>query len=104
MKKYNKLVRDNIPELLDSKGISYEKRIASIEEYKEELIKKLDEEINEFMESKSIEELADIIEVIEALKKLTEFSDVEEIRIKKLNEKGGFKKKIILKGEKNTNS
>ena len=100
MEKYNKLVRDNIPEHLDSKGISYEKRIASMEEYREELIKKLDEEIKEFMEAKNTEELADIIEVIEALKKLPEFSDVEEVRIKKLNEKGGFEKKIILKGEK----
>lgn len=100
MKQYNKLVRDNIPGYLDSKGISYEKRIANTEEYKEELIKKLDEEIKEFMEAKNIEELADIIEVVEAFKKLPEFSDVEQIRIKKLNEKGGFDKKIILKGEK----
>jgi predicted house-cleaning noncanonical NTP pyrophosphatase (MazG superfamily) len=45
MTKYNKLVRDKIPEYLDKKGISYEKRIASNEEeYKAELIKKLEEE------------------------------------------------------------
>lgn len=100
MERYNKLVRDNIPEHLDSKGISYEKRIANIEEYKEELIKKLDEEIKEFMEAKNSEELADIVEVVEALKKLPEFANVEEIRLKKLEEKGGFEKKIILKGEK----
>lgn len=100
MESYNKIVRDNIPEYLDSKGITYEKRIADTEEYKEELIKKLDEEIKEFMEVKNSEELADIIEVVEALKKLPEFSDVEEVRIKKLNKKGGFEKKIILKGEK----
>lgn len=100
MEKYNKLVRDKIPEYLDSKGISYEKRIASTEEYKEELIKKLDEEIKEFMEAKNAEELADILEVVEALKKLPEFSNVEEIRIKKLQDRGSFEKKIILKGEK----
>ena len=46
MVKYNKLVRDKIPELLDSKGISYEKRIATPEEYRVELIKKLQEEIS----------------------------------------------------------
>lgn len=100
MESYNKLVRDNIPEHLDSRGIPYEKRIANVEEYKEELIKKLDEEIREFIEAKNIEELADVIEVIEALKKLPEFANAEEIRIKKLVEKGGFDKKIILKGEK----
>jgi predicted house-cleaning noncanonical NTP pyrophosphatase (MazG superfamily) len=100
MEKYNKLVRDKIPEYLDSKGISYKKRIASTEEYREELIKKLDEEIKEFMEVKNTEELADIIEVIEALKKLPEFSNVEKIRIQKLEDRGGFEKRIILKGEK----
>lgn len=100
MKKYyNKLVRDKIPEHLDSKGISYEKRIANEEEFKQELIKKLDEEIKEFMEDKSIEELADIVEVISALKKLPEFANLEEVKNKKLEEKGGFDKKIILKGK-----
>ncbi len=48
MGKYNKLVRDNIPEYLDKKGISYEKRIAENHEYVEELFKKLDEEVKEF--------------------------------------------------------
>ncbi len=100
MKKYNKLVRDKIPELLDSKGIKYEKRIATLEEYRKELIKKLKEEIKEFIEAQNVEELADIFEVIEAIKKLPDFENVDEIRRKKLTEKGGFEKKIILKGEK----
>ncbi len=100
MAKYNKLVRDKIPEYLDSKGISYEKRIATESEYKEELIKKLAEETKEFLEAKNSEELADIQEVIDAIKKLTEFSDFDSIKTKKLKEKGGFEKKIILKGEK----
>ncbi len=101
MEKYNKLVRDNIPEILDKKGIVYEKRIASPEEYKIELIKKLEEEMKEFMEANDPEELADIIEVIEALKVLPEYENVEELRIQKLKDKGGFENKIILKGEKN---
>jgi len=84
---------------LDSKGISYEKRIANEEEYKQELIKKLDEEIKEFMEDNSVEELADIIEVIDALKKLPEFANIEEVKNKKLEERGGFEQKIILKGK-----
>ena len=100
MKQYNKLVRDKIPEYLDSKGIPYEKRTANEEEFREELIKKLTEEIAEFMEAKNTEELADILEVIETLKKLPEFTDVEEIQRKKREEKGGFSKRIIIKGEK----
>jgi predicted house-cleaning noncanonical NTP pyrophosphatase (MazG superfamily) len=97
---YNKLVRDKIPELLDSKGVPYEKRIATQEELRIELIKKLEEETKEFQETPTVEELADVIEVIEALKKLPEFANIEEVRNKKLLEKGGFEKKIILKGEK----
>jgi len=100
MAKYNKLVRDKIPELLDSKGISYEKRIATPEEYKTELIKKLAEEMEEFLQAKNSEELADVLEVIEALRKLPEFKNATEIKKKKLKERGGFKKRIILKGEK----
>ena len=101
MEKYNKLVRDKIPEILDEKGISYEKRIASNEkEYKVELIKKLHEEIKEFIETPSPEELADILEVIEALKKLPDYQNVEDVRIKKKEEKCAFEKMIILRGEK----
>ncbi|MFA5942066.1 MAG: nucleoside triphosphate pyrophosphohydrolase [Candidatus Paceibacterota bacterium] len=100
MESYNKLVRDRIPEMLDDKGIPYEKRTASPEEYKEELIKKLKEEVCEFTEAGAPEELADVIEVIEALKKLPEYEDVEELRLKKLEERGGFSEKVILKGQK----
>ena len=100
MESYNKLVRDNIPNILDAKGVPYEKRIASPEEYRLELIKKLTEETREFSEAGSPEELADILEVVEALRQLPEYSDVEELRKKKLAERGGFTKRIILKGEK----
>ena len=100
MESYNKLVRDNIPDILDQKGILYEKRIATPEEYKTELIKKLEEEIKEFAEAGSPEELADVIEVVEALKRLPDYANVEELRKKKAEDKGTFDKRIILKGEK----
>lgn len=100
MESYNKLVRDKIPEILDGKGISYEKRIATPEEYKEELIKKLTEEVSEFAEAGDLEELADVLEVVEALRKLPEYENIETLRVQKRNERGGFDGKIILKGEK----
>ena len=101
MESYNKLVRDKIPEILDQKGVWYEKRIANDEEYRIELIKKLGEEAQEFIESGgSIEELADVLEVIESLKTLPEYGQVEQIRIKKKEERGGFEERVILKGEK----
>ena len=100
MKIYNKLVRDKIPEILERKGVSYEKRIASPEEYKEELVKKLVEEVGEFTEAGDPEELADVLEVIEALRKLPEYDKVEDLRLQKREERGGFDEKIILRGEK----
>lgn len=100
METYNKLVRDKIPEILDGKGVRYEKRVASDEEYRTELVKKLGEETEEFLRAGDAEELADVIEVIEALKKLSDYKNTEEIRKKKLEERGGFDQKIILKGEK----
>ena len=100
MESYNKLVRDNIPEILDRKGVSYEKRIASLEEYKTELIKKLGEEVSEFSEAGDPEELADVMEVIEALKTLAEYSTVDSLRQEKREKRGGFDKRIILKGQK----
>ena len=100
MTTYNKLVRDRIPEILDAKGVAYEKRTATEEEYTIELIKKISEEYEEFKEAGDIEELADILEVVESLKKLPQYSNVEEIRLQKLQEIGGFMNRIILKGEK----
>lgn len=99
-KQYNKLVRDKIPEFLTGKGISFEVRVASEEEYKTELFKKLQEEVKEFSEANDIEELADILEVIDAIKKLPEFANVAEVKNKKFEERGGFEKRIIAKGEK----
>ncbi len=61
MEKYNKLVRDKIPQILDGKGVPYEKRIASPEEYRAELIKKLVEESAKLAEKGDPLELADVI-------------------------------------------
>jgi predicted house-cleaning noncanonical NTP pyrophosphatase (MazG superfamily) len=100
MEGYNKLVRDKISGILDEKHIPYEKRVASPEEYKDELIKKLTEEVSEFTEAGDPEELADVLEVIVALRNLSEYKDVEALRLRKREERGGFDERIILKGEK----
>lgn len=97
---YNKLVRDKIPGILDKKGVVYEKRIATDDEYRTALINKLVEEVEEFVEAGDPEELADVIEVVEALKKLPDYRNVEELRLRKLVERGGFDQRIMLKGEK----
>jgi len=101
LKIYNKLVRDNIPEIMIKNGATPITKILSEDEYLIELNKKLLEEVKEYLESKEIEELADIEEVILAIieaKSLTR-DKLEEIRIKKVRKRGAFKKKIYLEKE-----
>ncbi len=99
MTQYNKLVRDKIPEILDAKGVSYERHTATEDEYRTALIAKLLEETAEFEEAGVVEELADVLEVVAALRELPEYSDVELIRKQKRDDRGGFEGRIILKGD-----
>ena len=62
MKQYHKLIRDNIPNIIESKGGKAEIRILSDEEYPIYLEAKLDEEVGEYHRDKTAEELADILE------------------------------------------
>ena len=100
MARYQKLVRDRIPELLDEKGIAYEKRVADDREYAGALVQKLVEEVEEFVTEADIEELADVLEVTDALKELEVYKGVDRIQEAKRQERGGFMKRFILTGEK----
>lgn len=96
---YNKLVRDKIPENINSmndRKCNY--KILTEEEYIQELDKKLFEEAHEFIEEHSVEELADLMEVIFALMKVKNISmkELENTRELKNNKKGSFNDKIYL--------
>jgi len=96
---YNKLVRDKIPEIIEKSG---KKAVAEkLEEktYIKMLEIKLSEELDEYLASKDIEELADLMEVIYALSEAKGISvnELEKIRVKKAQERGGFFEKILLK-------
>ena len=99
---YNKLVRDNIPEIIKgNKGEPYT-RILNEEEYKKELEKKLLEECNEVINAKEskdrVEELADVMEILFSLARLEDKSlyEIQEVMIDKRNKRGGFEKRIYL--------
>lgn len=96
---YNKLVRDKIPEEINSqKGRKCKYRILNDEEYLKELNRKILEEANEFIEANSIEELGDLFEVINALMELKGYSmdEVNEVMKAKKKKRGAFKDRIFL--------
>lgn len=97
---YNKLIRDKIPEIIESSGKTCEVRMLSNDQYLDELNKKLQEELQEYYESGDVEELADLSEIILAIAKLkgVEEKEFESIRIKKAEKRGRFEKKLFLVG------
>ena len=98
-KSYHKLVRDRIPEIIESDGKICVCETLSDEDYISLLDQKLDEELAEYQESKSLEELADLLEVIQAVVKARGWTveELEQVRAEKATKRGGFEKKIFLK-------
>lgn len=100
-KVYNKLVRDNIPDIINKNNEIAITRTLNADEYRKELYKKLLEESNEVIEAKDeeiLEELADVLEVIESIVKLENktLNDVIEKADEKKKKRGGFQKRIYL--------
>jgi predicted house-cleaning noncanonical NTP pyrophosphatase (MazG superfamily) len=95
---YNKLVRDKIPEIIESSGKSACCRVLDKDEYITELDKKLNEECAEYQADKSIEELADMLEVIYAIAKVRGYSisELENACTEKAEKRGKFDDRIFL--------
>ena len=99
--RYDKLVRDKIPELIRKAGETPITRILEDAEYRERLEKKLDEEVAEFHKDQNIEELADILEVVLALNESLGYSreELESAYLKKHEARGGFSDRVFLIGK-----
>ena len=95
---YNKLVRDNIPEIIEASGKHCRFSILSESDCLVMLDEKLNEELAEYQQSKSLEELADLLEVIRAVAKArgSSMEEIESIRRDKARRRGGFEKRILL--------
>ena len=96
--KYHKLVRDRIPGIIEESGKCCITSVLPDSDYIEMLDKKLEEELAEYQQSKSMEELADLLEVIRAVARArgSSMEEVEKIRKEKAILRGGFKKQILL--------
>ena len=104
---YQKLVRDNIPAIIEKNGETCVTRKLSDKEYEDALTNKLQEEVAELLEAytakeRSVldcaEEMADVMEVLYAMGKTCAVSkrEIEQVRSQKAAEKGTFSKKIFL--------
>lgn len=104
---YQKLVRDNIPAIIEKNGETCVTRKLTDKEYETALAEKLQEEVKELMEAYTskqrssldcAEEMADVMEVLYAMGKTCAVSkrDIEQTRSQKAAEKGTFSKKIFL--------
>jgi len=95
VKKYDKLVRDKIPEIIEAQGKQCKVYVATGEEYENRLKDKLIEEAKEFFENPCVEELADVQEVIDALQECHRW-DITRARLKKSYDHGGFWRRYVL--------
>lgn len=99
---YNKLVRDRIPEIIEKDNLDVVTKELNKEELITELKRKLMEEASEFTEAESTEglivELADLREIELALMERLKISDetVEQVRLKRREDRGGFDQGIYL--------
>lgn len=78
---YNKLVWDNVPDLIKQKGKECEVRVLDKEEFELELMKKVEEEASALPETASrqelIDELADVVTCVEYIKEVKNITELE---------------------------
>jgi len=98
VKKYNKAIRDKIPEIINKDGFTCNVDTMSDEKFLVEIEKKLSEEVAEYQNDKNPEELADILEVIYKIAKLKGISkeELEKIRLDKVEKRGAFDENLFL--------
>ena len=97
-RKYQKLVRDNIPDIIRESGETPVVRTLDDMEYVECLHKKLREEVDEFLEESTLDELSDILEVLDALANLQGWTDgeIQKARRDKAEARGAFRERVYL--------
>lgn len=99
MIKYDKFIRDKIPEIIEQSGKKCIVEVMDNDTYIEYLDQKLNEELAEYQQDKSVEELADLLEVIYAVAIARGYSveELERKRLDKAEKRGAFEKRLLLK-------
>lgn len=105
---YNKLCRDNVPDMIAAKGFECEVREVEDAEYRREIIRKVFEEAsgvsNHSDRDSLLKELADLVITLDAVTKEFGISDEEldEAVEKSLADKGGYEDKLYLSWSSDT--
>ena len=96
--RYNKLVRDRVPEMSRKQGLTPVTRTLLEPEFLLELKRKLRVETEEFVEKGDPAKLADLLEVVYALGRVYRLTpkQLEDLRVKKAKERGAFKDRVFL--------
>lgn len=94
----SKAIRDKIPQIIRNSGKSCTIKTLSDQEFLVAMEAKLGEELQEYLVSKSSEELADLIEVIHRIAQLkgTSVAELDKIRKEKAKKRGKFEKNLFL--------
>lgn len=95
---YDKLVRDDVPDVIRANGETPVTHRVDGAEYQDRLAEKLTEEAGEFAASRDVAELGDVLDVVDAI---CEASNVNrerlaELRASKTAERGGFEAGVVL--------
>jgi predicted house-cleaning noncanonical NTP pyrophosphatase (MazG superfamily) len=100
MIRYDKLVRDRIPEIIRRDGKQCEVRVLDDAEYRQRLEEKLSEELTEYRGNGELEELADLVELVHALVVFNGMTwhEFETMRTNKRMARGGFNERFFLGG------
>lgn len=98
-KKYYKLVRDRIPEIIEASGMNCTCQTLSDKDCIHLLDEKLNEKLAEYQKSKSLEKLADLLEVVQEVIKARGWTmeELERVRASKVAERGGVDNRILFK-------
>ena len=100
---FNKLVRDKISRIIKKQGRTPITHIADDDEYYHKLKAKLQEEVEEFVKSNHLDELADLLEVVYTICEYKGMSrdELNGLRKKKNEERGKFLNRVILESIEN---
>ncbi len=98
MIRYDELVRDRIPEIIDANGERCTVRTLGDEEYAQRLDQKLAEELVEYQTSGDVGELVNLVEVVRAIvsQRGMSWETFEALQARKHEERGGFGQRLLL--------